>query len=134
MGVGITHKEFSERLRNISPEIEIVGEYVNMRTKILVRDKNKGEYLSTPAHLLEGRTPTIRSAVDKNKVFKIKSRKVHGDKYDYSKVKYVDSYTKVIVVCPMHGEFCQTPSNHLLGSGCYGCGLESISESRIKNK
>lgn len=34
-----------------------------------------------------------------------KARTVHGDKYDYSKVKYISSQTKVCIVCPKHGEF-----------------------------
>lgn len=29
----------------------------------------------------------------------------HGDKYDYSKVDYVNNYTKVCIKCPEHGEF-----------------------------
>ena len=33
------------------------------------------------------------------------ARKVHGDKYDYSKVQYIDNRTKVCIVCPIHGEF-----------------------------
>ena len=46
------------------------------------------------------------------------AKKVHGDKYDYSKVQYVDSDTKVCIVCPIHGEFEQFPGNHLRGYGC----------------
>jgi len=34
-----------------------------------------------------------------------RAREVHGNKYDYSKVNYVDSKTKVIIICPVHGEF-----------------------------
>lgn len=46
------------------------------------------------------------------------ARKVHGDKYDYSKVDYVDANTLVSIICPNHGEFKQTPSSHLSGHGC----------------
>ena len=53
-----------------------------------------------------------------------KARKVHGDKYDYSKVKYVKNNTDVQIICPIHGEFLQTPSSHLNGSGCPKCGIE----------
>jgi Zn finger protein HypA/HybF involved in hydrogenase expression len=51
-----------------------------------------------------------------------KAREVHGNRYDYSKVKYVDSQTKVTIICPMHGEFSQSPTSHLQGSGCPKCG------------
>ena len=50
-----------------------------------------------------------------------KARKVHGNKYDYSKVEYVDVRTKVCIICPEHGEFWQTPHNHLVGQGCPYC-------------
>lgn len=41
-----------------------------------------------------------------------RAKQVHGDKYDYSKVHYVNASTKVCIVCPEHGEFWQTPANH----------------------
>jgi len=44
-----------------------------------------------------------------------KSKKVHGDKYDYSKVEYENSTTPVCIVCPEHGEFLQTPVVHVKG-------------------
>ena len=50
-----------------------------------------------------------------------KAQKVHGDKYDYSKVDYINSQTKIIIVCPEHGEFEQVPNNHLNGRGCLQC-------------
>ena len=49
------------------------------------------------------------------------ARKVHGDKYDYSKVKYVNSTTKVCIICPKHGEFWQEANSHLRGNGCSKC-------------
>lgn len=50
-----------------------------------------------------------------------RGRAVHGDKYDYSKVDYYNSETKVIIICPTHGEFSQTPSLHLSKRGCPRC-------------
>ena len=47
-----------------------------------------------------------------------KAKEVHGDKYDYSKVKYVNCSTKVCIICPEHGEFYITPGNFLYGQGC----------------
>ena len=46
---------------------------------------------------------------------------LHNGKYDYSKVEYVNSSTKVCIVCPKHGEFWQTPNKHLQGRGCPKC-------------
>lgn len=45
----------------------------------------------------------------------------HGDYYDYSLVEYVNSSTKVRVVCPVHGEFQITPEHHKNGVGCRKC-------------
>lgn len=57
-----------------------------------------------------------------NSVLKLKFNNIHGDKYDYSKVNYVNAKTKVCIICPEHGEFWQRHSNHLNGEGCYMCG------------
>lgn len=51
-----------------------------------------------------------------------KALKVHGMKYDYSAVEYVKSDKKVRIICPDHGEFPQTPNDHLDGCGCDTCG------------
>lgn len=50
-----------------------------------------------------------------------KARAVHGDKYNYSKIEYVNSKAKVCIICPEHGEFWQAPSKHLSGRGCPHC-------------
>lgn len=50
-----------------------------------------------------------------------RARLVHGDKYDYSKVVYINSTTKIIIICPIHGEFEQLPKKHLIGKGCSEC-------------
>ena len=47
-----------------------------------------------------------------------RAREVHCDKYNYSKVDYVNSKTKICIICPEHGEFWQTPSMHFYGQGC----------------
>ena len=44
-----------------------------------------------------------------------KANKKHNNFYDYNKVKYINSKTKIIITCPSHGEFEQTPANHLYG-------------------
>ena len=49
------------------------------------------------------------------------SRTIHNDKYDYSLVEYKNSYTKVNIVCHIHGTFYQTPTIHIFGKG--GCPL-----------
>jgi hypothetical protein len=57
-------------------------------------------------------------------LFIVKAKKVHGDKYVYSKVDYTNNKIRVIITCPKHGDFLQTPNNHLSGKGCRHCGNE----------
>lgn len=50
-----------------------------------------------------------------------KFKQKHGDKYDYSRVKYIDSKTKVVIICPIHGRFMMSPNHHNAGRGCKEC-------------
>lgn len=57
--------------------------------------------------------------------FVSRSRVVHGDKYDYSKVVYVNDSTKIVIVCNKCGiSFLQRPGHHLKGAGCPQCARE----------
>lgn len=58
-----------------------------------------------------------------------KARKVHGDKYDYSKVDYKTTHEKVVITCKKHGDFEQSPSSHLYGNGCPKCKAEKSNET-----
>lgn len=55
------------------------------------------------------------------KEFIVLAQQVHGRKYDYSGAIYVNSPTPLRIVCPEHGAFMQSPSNHLAGKGCRKC-------------
>lgn len=65
-------------------------------------------------------------------IFIEKARKVHGDKYDYSKVAYVTQKVKVTIGCKLHGFFEQNPNNHVLGSQCWDCSYIERGERRRK--
>lgn len=52
--------------------------------------------------------------------FKKKAILKFGNKYDYSLVIYINNCTKIIIICPLHGKFLQTPQDHLRRSK-YGC-------------
>lgn len=60
-----------------------------------------------------------------------KAKAKHGDKYDYSKVRYVDARSTVIITCPKHGDFEQLAHVHLAGHGCNECGHEKSKKSRL---
>lgn len=60
--------------------------------------------------------------------FLIKAKKIHGDKYDYSKAIYNGNKCSLLIICPIHGEFKQTPHSHLKGYGCTKCGRIIMSD------
>lgn len=56
---------------------------------------------------------------------------VHGDKYNYSKMKYVNIFTPIIIKCKKHGNFKQAPADHQRGKGCSKC-ISSKGENKIR--
>lgn len=63
-----------------------------------------------------------------------KAIKIHGNKFDYSKVEYIGGHTKICIICPEHGEFYQSPSNHLLGNECLKCSYKKRGEKKAQGK
>ena len=70
--------------------------------------------------------------VMKKEEFIERAKKIHGDKYDYSKVEYVNNRTKVCIICPEHGEFWQIPYHHLKGNGCKKCANYNLWKEKRK--
>ena len=59
--------------------------------------------------------------MNKTQEFIKKSIKIHGNKYDYCKVEYINARSEVIIICKIHGEFNQIVRYHLSNSGCNKC-------------
>ena len=57
-----------------------------------------------------------------------------NNKYDYTNSVYINTDTKVKIICSEHGEFWQTPHHHLNGHGCSFCGRNNLSENKIYEK
>src|SRR5260370_35613554 len=70
--------------------------------------------------------------MNKTEKFIIKANDQHNYIYDYSLTEYVDSHTKIKIICLIHGIFEQIPTNHLSDYGCYQCGLVIASNKKIK--
>lgn len=64
------------------------------------------------------------------KQFIEKAIKIHGNRYDYSKSEYKGSLIKLIIICPKHGEFLQSPANHLQGQNCRKCYIDSLKKEK----
>ena len=103
-------------------------EYVNRLTNVNIICPKHGRFLQTPAAHLQGRG-CPKCGVEKIRQSRLltlenfvdKAKEIHKDKYDYSKVEYKGYGTEVCIICPVHGEFWQTPRDHFGGNGCHKC-------------
>lgn len=133
MGRRITTKKFIERARKVHGD-----KYDYSKTDLDNRDekgriciicKEHGEFWQTPTNHLGGQRCYKCSKIsmaNKQRIteedLRNKLINVFGNKYDLSKLGYIDYKHKVRLVCPIHGEFEQTPSNLIKGHGCPKCG------------
>ncbi len=98
-------------------------QYVNSITKVCIICKTHGEFWVRPdAHVRKVGCPSCNGGViyTKDKFIEI-SNIVHSNTYDYSLVEYKNSTSKVIIICPTHGQFLMPPSSHLQGRRCHKC-------------
>lgn len=97
--------------------------YIDAKTKVCITCPEHGDFWQLPSMHMQGRgCPICAGKYITNNYFIIKAKKKHGNKYDYSKVEYINNHTKICIVCQKHGEFWQTPEQHLKGCGCVKCG------------
>jgi len=107
-------------------------DYKTTFTNVIISDEF-GKCSVRPYAFLKGCGLTIRSAINKTDYFIKKSRKIHSDKYNYSKVDYKTNFTNVTIICPIHGEFEQSPNRHTnQESGCPLCAPERIKKTMIE--
>ena len=143
LGRSLTNHEFIERTNLIHNNKYDYSQanYINNETKIIILCPNHGPFKQTPHHHLNGggckkcfifkrHQRWLQERISNKNSFILKAVRVHGDKYDYSLVNYVNSKTKVKIICHIHGVFEQKPNSHLignnnskniLGNGCPGC-------------
>ena len=114
-------------------------QYHNQMTKVTIICPKHGEFQQLPTHHLKGSgcsscgITTIALKLKKTRIqFIEQAEKIHGNKYDYSKVIYNNSNTKIIIICPEHREFKQDPKSHLQGSGCPQCAKTGYSNMQIE--
>jgi hypothetical protein len=97
--------------------------YINATTPITITCPIHGDFEQKPSSHLSGFGckicgGNINLTTEK---FIEKANLIHGHRYDYSKVIYKNSHKKVIITCPIHGDFEQKPNNHLNGANCPKC-------------
>jgi hypothetical protein len=129
--IKLDQKSFESRAK------ETHGDKYNY-TKSVVKEKNDkvviicklhGEFRQLPGNHISGQGcpecgKLSRGASQRYslKQFLFSVKRVHGNKYDYSKVKYFNSQTKIEVICPTHGSFMMKANSHANGQGCSVCG------------
>lgn len=103
-------------------------DYINQSTKVKVICPIHGEFDVYPQNHRKGheckKCANEYMSVLKSMTFEyflITANKKHNNKYDYSKVNFIDADTDVCIICPTHGEFFQTPRKHLSTNGCKKC-------------
>ena len=107
-------------------------EYKHCKEKVKIIYNKTGEIFEQTPHLhLYSAPENIRLSTRKTTEQFIKeANEVHDSKFIYDKTEYIKNQIKVIITCPLHGDFKQTPLSHIQGSGCPSCS-ESKGEKEI---
>lgn len=100
-------------------------DWVNTKTKVEIVCPVHGSFYQMPFKHLQGQgCPDCRKNADvTQEMFIERAKRIHGDKYDYSRVHYQGMWVPVEIICPVHGSFLQTPAKHVKTgkSGSQGC-------------
>ncbi len=119
-------EEFVKKAKLIHGDLYVYSKvtYTNNKTKVTIICPTHGEFEQSAGNHLAGngcpKCKTQKTLKSQNQVIE-DFIKVHGTIYDYSKVEYKTSMDKVTIICPVHGDFEQTPNSHVSGSGCPEC-------------
>lgn len=110
-----------------------LAQYVNNKTAIRIVCSKHGEFTQTPQSHMGGCGCPLCADVKTltTEEFIRRSVTIHGEKYDYASVQYINNKTAVHINCREHGEFTQIPNSHLNGHGCANC-HSSKGEATIK--
>lgn len=105
--------------------------YINNNTKVKIICPIHGEFEQLPrSHCYYGcKKCSVDNKKDTVDIFINKAKKIHNNKYDYSLINYINSDTKIKIICPQHGVFEQKPTVHLYNKGCPSC---SSSKGELK--
>ncbi len=131
----LTNLEFIKKIKLIYGEFYLpIDDYISYKHKINFKCYKHGIFRQSPENLFKGhacRECNLEKRCN-TESFVDKSKEIHGDKYDYSLVNYINKTIKVKIICKIHGEFEQRPTDHLNGCGCPIC-RESKGEKKIRN-
>lgn len=114
--------------------------YVSCRKKIEIICYKHGPFFQTPdAHLYNkqgcpacGQTKAKTLTTKTTSAFITQANVIHGGIFDYNNTFYIRNCDKVIITCAIHGDFSQTPTDHLAGYGCAKCANDKRKELLTK--
>lgn len=113
-------------------------DYIHSKTKVTITCPIHGDFHITPNNFLlstYGCTHCgniAKGSLNKKTTasFIEEAKARHNNKYTYGKTVYTNAQTKVIITCPIHGDFEQKPYSHLQNRGCDACAREANSISK----
>lgn len=128
----ISIEEYKKIFAESYPTLELLSDYGGNKNYITVRCKIHNYVFRTKPNWLKARQGCQKCYDDRRgdstrkslETFIEEAKQIHGDRYDYSKVEYFNNKTRVCIICPIHGEFWQTPLKHLQHRGCPKCAIE----------
>lgn len=130
-------EDFIRRAKEISPQYDYSKVvYINSNTKVEVICRTHGSFFIKPSDILGGKgcrkcfEDRKKTLYNKPQEQFIEEMKETSPQYDYSKVNYINSKTKVEVICKEHGSFHTVPSSLLQGMGCPECGKLKIGKAQ----
>lgn len=114
--------------------------YDGVHANLVITCRIHGDFEQLPNHHINGcgcskcsYSASGEARAIGNEGFIVKSRLVHGDRYDYANVNYTNFSSKVDITCKEHGDFSMTVHSHLLGQGCPKCAEASSQEEFVLN-
>lgn len=137
-------REFKRKVFKLFPENELKYDYsktnyIGSKEKIIIICLKHGEFEQKAANHINGNgcpkcgnLKQIKNSVKSNKKFISEANVKHNNIYNYSNTNYINSYTKIIINCKIHGDFYQLPNAHLQGSGCPKCGILKQTKTNTK--
>ncbi len=116
-------------------------DYIHSKNNIKIICPRHGEFEQQAVAHLRGKG-CVKCAIERTKKNLTKTKdefiteavKIHGKKYDYSLVDYINSHTKIKIICSKHGEFEQVPYDHITNHGCINCSTSVSSQETEINK
>lgn len=123
---------FTNQLKKLQPDVILLSEYKGCLSKVKIRTKH-GDCICIATALLKGKPVSIDVAINKSEYFISLAREIHGDRYNYSNLKYINAASKVTITCKKHGDFEQDAATHLKGKGCIKCAYINMSGGWYNN-